>query len=177
MVRRVPDLDRRVETVNEHMRLENAHDFSACIDKFGRPRYEVLANGELYEGASRVDEFLGENLKAFPDFVFEPTRVAPTADAVLVEGRFKGTHRGGWRGLPATGRSVDFPMCLVFEFDGDVMVNERLYFDVSTPLRQLGVADDPNSFKGRLFTVIAHPITIAKALLRSAWMKIARRKA
>jgi steroid delta-isomerase-like uncharacterized protein len=167
--------DRRADLVNEHMRLENAYDFPACIGKFGRPRYEIMADGELFDGAARVNDFLSENLRAFPDFVFEPTRVSPTTAAVLVEGVFKGTHEGPWRGLPATGRRVNFPMCLIFEFEGDVMVNERVYFDVGTPLRQLGVADDPNSIKGKIVTVLAHPVTIIRALLRSIWLRVVRR--
>lgn len=172
----MPQGERRVSIVNEHMRLENAHDFSACIGEFGRARYEVMASGEVFDGTGRVHDFLAENRKAFPDFRFEPTRVSPTAEAVLVEGFFKGTHEGTWRGLPPTGRRVDFPMCLIFDFEGDVLVNERLYFDLGTPLRQLGVADDPNSAKGKFFTVLAHPLTIARALVRTAWRDLTGRR-
>lgn len=165
-----------MEIVNEHMRLENAHDFPACIGTFGRPRYEVMTNGERFDGAKRVGDFLSENLRAFPDFRFEPTRVSPTPEAVLVEGVFKGTQQGTWRGLPATGRHVVFPMCLIFEFEGDVLINERIYFDLGTPLRQLGVAYDPNSAKGKIVTVLTHPVTITRAVLRTAWLRLTRRQ-
>ncbi|MDQ6648808.1 MAG: ester cyclase [Actinomycetota bacterium] len=171
-----PDLDTRVHTVNEHMRLENAYDFPACIGKFARPKYEVVADDELYDGADRVHFFLGENLKAFPDFTFVPTRVSPTTDAVLVEGRFQGTHLGGWRGLPPTGKKVDFAMCLIFEFEGQSMVNEKLYFDLSSPLRQLGVADDPNKIRGKLTLVLTHPIVLLKALLHQLEARKARKE-
>lgn len=163
------DEDPRVAKVNEHMRLENAHDFAGCIGEFGRARYEVVADGELYDGANRVDFFLSENRRAFPDFLFEPTRVCPTTDAVVVEGRFKGTHLGSWRGLLATGRKVDFPMCLIFEFEGDDMVNERIYFDVGTPLQQLGVEFNPNSLRGKVVALLTHPVTIIKAMLRAVF--------
>jgi predicted ester cyclase len=168
--------DRRVAIVNEHMRLENAYDFPGCIGEFGRPRYEVVADGEIFDGAGRVDDFLSENRRAFPDFVFEPTRVSPTTDAVLVEGRFKGTHLGSWRGLPATGRKVDFAMCLIFEFEGEDMVNERIYFDIGTPLRQLGVEFDPNSVRGKIIALLTHPITITRAVLRDSILSITHRK-
>jgi predicted ester cyclase len=172
----MPDTDPRVDSVNEHMRLENAHDFGGCIAEFGRPRYEVVADGELFDGAERVDDFLSENRHAFPDFKFEPTRVSPTTDAVVVEGRFKGTHLGTWRGLLPTGRKVDFAMCLIFEFEGDTMVNERIYFDIGTPLRQLGVEFDPNSARGKLVALLTHPVTITRAVLRNAWLVITHRK-
>ena len=161
-------VEERVARVNEHMRLENEHDFSACIAVFDRPRYHVVATDETHDGPGGVAGFLEENKKAFPDFHFEPSRVTPTADGnVLVEGVFRGTHLGTWRGLPATGRRIEFAMAVVFEFDGDIMLGERLYFDLGTPLRQLGVARDPTSIGGRIATVANHPVTVVKALLRS----------
>jgi steroid delta-isomerase-like uncharacterized protein len=158
--------DPRVATVNEHMRLENEYDFPGCIGTFGQARYELVADSELFDGPDRVHAFLSENRRAFPDFQFLPTRVSPTSDAVFVEGKFTGTHLGTWRGLPATGKKVDFAMCLIFEFKGEDMVNEKLYFDLSSPLRQLGVVDDLNSVRGKLTLVLTHPIVILKALLR-----------
>jgi predicted ester cyclase len=158
--------DPRVAIVNEHMRLENDHDFTGCIAEFSSAKYEVMATDELYDGGGRVEDFLVENKQAFPDFAFLPSRVSPATDCVLVEGRFTGTHLGSWRGLPATGRKVDFPMCLIFDFVGNDMVSERLYFDMGAPLRQLGVADDPNSTRGKVTMLLTHPVVILKAVLR-----------
>lgn len=159
--------DKRVAIVNEHMRLENAYDFPGCVGCFGRAQYQLIADGELYDGADRVHYFLAQNHTAFPDFAFEPTRVSPTTDAVVVEGRFVGTQLGPWRGLPASGRKVDFQMCLIFEFDGESMINEKVYFDLNTPLIQLGIGDDYNSLRGKLAAVLGHPIVIIKALVYS----------
>jgi mannose-6-phosphate isomerase-like protein (cupin superfamily) len=86
-------------------------------------------------------------------------------DAVIVEGDFRGTHNGLWRGLPPTGRTVDFPLIIVFEFEGDRMVCERSYFDLGAPLRQLGVARDPNSLSGQIATALNHPLTVGRAYL------------
>ena len=159
--------DPRVATVLEHMRLENAKDFAACIAVFSRARYDVVAEDQEYDGAHRVDDFLVENVRAFPDFEFVPSRIGPTPDAVVVEGRFQGTHLGSWRGLPATGRRVDLPMCVVFDFEGEAMVTERLYFDLGTALRQLGVADDPNSLRGKVVMIASHPLVVGRAALRA----------
>lgn len=158
--------DPRVAIVNEHMRLENLHDFAGCIAEFAKPMYEVIAEGRTYPGAEGVEEFLLENKKAFPDFHFTPSRVSPASDCVVVEGRFAGTHLGTWRGLPATGKKIDIPMCLIFVFEGQEMVSEKLYFNIGDALEQLGVADDPNTIRGKLTMLVTHPIVIAKALLR-----------
>jgi hypothetical protein len=86
-------------------------------------------------------------------------------DAVIVEAEFTGTHLGAWRGLPATGRRVRYRMCNVFVFDGAELRIERLYFDLTTILRQVGIASDPTSLRGRLEVAITHPLVVARAFL------------
>jgi steroid delta-isomerase-like uncharacterized protein len=161
----------REATVLEHMGAENAHDFERCIAAFTHPRYEIIATGEVWDGHSGVASLLNENEKGFPDFRFEPEEMHHADDAVIVEGRFSGTHNGNWRGLPATGRKVDFPLIIVFQFEGERMVCERTYFDIGTPLRQLGVARDPNSTGGKIATAVNHPLVVGRALIRSMFHK------
>jgi len=163
--------DTRVAIVNEHVRLENGHDFPACIAVFHHARYEIIPTGEVYDGPEAVDGFLEQNRKAFPDFVFVPDRIVGAENGVQVEGRFTGTQQGTWRGLPPTGRKVDFKMCILFDFEGERMVLERVYFDLNTPLQQLGVADDPNSLRGKLTIVLTHPFAIFRAAVRGVFKR------
>jgi steroid delta-isomerase-like uncharacterized protein len=149
------------------MEAENAHDFDRCIAAFAHPRYEIVATGEVWDGHSGVNKLLQENKKGFPDFHFHPETFHHAPQAVIVEGRFTGTHLGSWRGLPPTGRKVDFPLIIVFQFDASQMVCERTYFDLGTPLRQLGVARDPNSTGGKIATAFNHPLVVSKAIVRS----------
>jgi steroid delta-isomerase-like uncharacterized protein len=133
---------RREATVLDHMSAENAHEFERCIDAFAHARYEIVPTGEVFDGKDGVHELIVANRTAFPDFKFQPESVQHGDTAVFVEGRFTGTHRGIWRGLPPTGRRIDFPLIIVFLFDAERMVCERTYFDILTVLRQLGVAPE-----------------------------------
>ncbi len=160
-----PVRQRRLEIVAEHMRCEDAHDFEGALRTFDRARYEVTPTGDEHEGDDAVRRFYAESDRAFPDFHFETTNTMAADDAVIVEVDFVGTHRGHWRGLPATGAEVRYRMCNVFEFEGDRLVCERLHFDLLTILRQLGIARDPTSLWGRIATFANHPITVARALL------------
>ena len=129
---------RRETTVMEHMTAENAYQFERCIGAFAHPRYEIVATGEVFDGHDGVHQLLLQNHTAFPDFHFHPEIIHHADEAVIVEGRFTGTHSGDWRGLPASGRRLDFPLIIVFAFEADRMVCERTYFDLATVLRQLG---------------------------------------
>jgi steroid delta-isomerase-like uncharacterized protein len=159
---------RREERCVGHMTAENAHEFDDAIAFFDRPRYELVATGEVFDGADRLGDLMHENVTAFPDFRFDVAAMHHADEAIIVEGTFRGTHLGTWRGLPATGRRIAFPMLIVFPFEGERMLGERLFFDLQTALRQLGVARDPSTTAGKLETVLNHPVTIGRALVRAA---------
>jgi steroid delta-isomerase-like uncharacterized protein len=156
----------RHEIVDRHMTHENAHEFDDAIGAFHHPRYEIVATGEVWDGADGVDALLQENKTGFSDFKFHPTKWHHAEDAIIVEGNFTGTHDGSWRGLPATFRTVDFELIIVFKFEDDRMVCERTYFDIGTALRQLGVARDPNTLGGKIELMAAHPVHVGRALAR-----------
>ena len=57
-------------------------------------------------------------------------------------------------------------MVAFFLFEEDRLVCERVYFDSATILRQLGIAHDPLTLQGRIATVLNHPVTIGRAVIR-----------
>jgi SnoaL-like polyketide cyclase len=106
-------------------------------------------------------------MKALPDLEVEVQRRHVTEDAILVEVLIRGTHLGAWRGLPATGRRVDFPLCGVYTFDADHnLAGEKIYYDRGTVLRQLGVFYEPQTMLGQISMLATHPCTIARAFAR-----------
>jgi hypothetical protein len=58
-------------------------------------------------------------------------------------------------------------MTAFFIFEAEKITCERVYFDQLSIMRQLGVAHDPSSPAGRLTTLISHPLTIGRALLKA----------
>jgi steroid delta-isomerase-like uncharacterized protein len=155
----------REALVVEHMETENRHEYDETIGTFHHPRYELVGTGEVYDGPEEVARYFQETRTAFPDQRNELIALHHSDDAVIVEANLYGTHRGPLRGLPPTGRSFVMRFCAVFVFDDDRLVCERVYFDSSTILRQLGVARDPASLGGRLATAVNHPLTIGRAVV------------
>jgi steroid delta-isomerase-like uncharacterized protein len=158
--------EKREAIVIEHMESENRHEFDATLDTFDHPRYELIATGDVYDGPEEVMAYFEESRTAFPDQRNELISLHHTDDAVIVEAMLYGTHLGPLRGLPPTGRSYEMRFCALFLFEEDRLVCERVYFDAATVLRQLGIAHDPLTLKGRLATVVNHPVTIGRALVR-----------
>ena len=158
----------RERIVREHMETENTHDFDQTLATFKHPRYELMNSGEVIDGAEAVARYYEETRAAFPDQRNELVAMHHADDAVIIEFDLLGTHNGSFRGLPPTGRSFRCRMVAIFEFEVDGLVCERVYFDSATILRQLGIAHDPLTLTGRVATVLNHPVTIGRALVRRA---------
>jgi steroid delta-isomerase-like uncharacterized protein len=163
---------RREALVREHMESENVHDYDVTMGTFHHPRYEIIATGDVYDGEAAVREYFRETRTAFPDQRNELIALHHADDGVIVEFDLLGTHLGRFRGLPPTGRSFRCRMTAFFLFaeradgDGEGLVCERVYFDRGTILQQLGIAHDPTTLKGRLATIVTHPVTIGSAVLK-----------
>ena len=149
------------------MESENHHDFDTTIATFDHPRYEIIATGDAYDGEQEVRRYFAETRTAFPDQRNELIALHHAQDAVIAEFDLLGTHLGPLRSLPPTGRSFRCRMAAFFLFEGDRITCERVYFDQTTILRQLGIAHDPSSLAGRASIVLNHPLTIGRALLKA----------
>ena len=163
----------RIERVEEHVRLENAHDLDASMETFSAsPYYDEEPWGEHHVGHEAVRIRHEQLFGAAPDFFIAVRRRHAARDALILECGIRGTHEGPWRGLPPTGRKIAFPLCVVYGFeDGDKLAGEKIYYDRATVLNQLGVMHEPASLVGRVTTTLMHPITLGRAVARGARSK------
>jgi len=139
---------RRLEVVRHHMQTENELDFEATLATFDHPRYELIATGQVFDGADEVSGYYRASRSAFPDQRNDNVVLTYAEDAVLAEFDLSGTHLGPVAGLAPTGRTFRCRMAALFLFPpgGDRIVGERVYFDQGTILRQL--AEDPAPAEG-----------------------------
>lgn len=161
--------DARLAVVEEHVQAENQHNLDGIMGTFGDGAwYDDEPWAEHHDGREGVRAYYEGLLRAVPDLHIDVQQRHVTAEHVILEVIITGTHTGPWRGLPGTGRRVEFPLCAVYAFDDqDRLTGERIYYDRATILRQLGIFRDPDRGLGRVLTPLTHPVTIARALIRS----------
>jgi steroid delta-isomerase-like uncharacterized protein len=160
----------RQAVLDAHSAAETAHDLDAVIATFHHPCYEIVPTGEVFDGEEAVRRYHGANFAGIPDLSVEPIAAHHGEHAVAEEAWVSGTHLGTYHGLPPTGRFVRVRVCGIYVFEEDRLVCERVYYDLFTVLRGLGVARDPDSLSGQLTTLVNHPLhlgrTFGRELLR-----------
>jgi steroid delta-isomerase-like uncharacterized protein len=163
----------RLALVEQHIGLENQHDLDGIMRTFGpAARYDDEPWDGHYTGRDAVRAYYEELLRAMPDLRIDVKQRHATETAVVVEVVISGHHLGAWRGLPPTGRHVQFPLCGIYTFDDeDRLAGEKIYYDRATVLRQLGVFHEPDRLPGRIATVFMHPLTIARIVGRKIWRR------
>jgi steroid delta-isomerase-like uncharacterized protein len=134
---------RRLALIQEHMDTEVIHDFDRTLDTFksesqGRPHYEIMATGQVFDGDDEVMGYYRTTRAAFPDQRHDNARFHVAEDAVIVEFDLLGTNLGEFYGLPPTGKEFRVPIIAVFFFEEERIVNERIYFDSASLVRQIG---------------------------------------
>src|SRR5258707_1155253 len=157
-----------LELVDEHISFENQHNLEGIMGTFGAAaHYDDEPWDAHYSGRDEVRTFYEGLLQALPGLTLDVRHRHASVTAVVLEVVVRGRHLGPWRGLPATGRQIEFPLCGIFTFDDkDLLASEKIYYDRATLLRQLGVFHEPDHAMGRIATMLAHPLSMARIVGR-----------
>lgn len=114
--------DKRLAVVRAHMEAENRRDFDAVIATFDRPRYELMASGDVFDGEDEVRRYFTRSRNVFPRPAQRERRPAQRRRRGDRRVDLLGTHRD-------TGRSFRSRMVALFLFEAERIVCGRVYFD------------------------------------------------
>ncbi len=122
----------------KHVSAETAFDMEATLATLTEDcLFEDIPSGKKYIGREAVRTYYREWWDAFGNVPVKSRRYIPSGDCLIVEARFVGEHRGAYRGIAATGRSIDLPLAIFVTFRDGLMQGERFYYDHATLLSQI----------------------------------------
>lgn len=131
-------LDRRREdTLRRLLDAVNGGDLDAALACFSHPRYELIGNNRVYDGADEVRRYYELTRRYFPDLSFEVIDLHHSDESVVGEVWMAGTHLGSGPDFEATGRRFRCRAAIIFSFNGEHLVGARVYYDTGTIARQL----------------------------------------
>jgi len=96
-----------------------------------------LAGGTT-QGRDQIRQVFQTYFVAFPDLGMEVDEVLVDDQRAAVMATFTGTDRGGFMGMPATGRRVTIPVVFLYEFKDGKIVRDRRVYDFTGMLVQVG---------------------------------------
>ncbi len=99
--------------------------------------FTIMATGQQHS----TPEGVGHMLQYFYHIAFDASAEQKNiviADGQAVwEGDFIGKHVGEFAGVPATGKEVRVPLCVVYDLEGDRIKRGRVYFEMPVLFAQL----------------------------------------
>lgn len=100
--------------------------------------FTTMATGDEHRGVEGVRRMLHHVYhEAFDARAESRSRIYAENQAVL-EADFVGKHIGTFAGVPATGREVRVPLCVVYDLESGKIVRGRVYLEVPVLMRQIG---------------------------------------
>lgn len=100
--------------------------------------FTVMATGNEHHGPDGVAALL----RFFYHIAFEAhaetRRMIFAEDNAVLEADFVGKHIGEFAGVPATGKQVRVPLCVVYDLEDDQIKRGRVYFEMPVFFQQVG---------------------------------------
>ena len=115
----------------------NRHVLSV-LDRHVREDY-VQHNPLVPQGREGFRRFFADAFRAVPDWRHEAKMAAAEGDLVWVYGTYRGTQKGEWPGIPATGEGFAMDAVDIFRVEGGRLAEHWDVMDVHALSRQLGV--------------------------------------
>jgi predicted ester cyclase len=124
----------------------NAHDAKALADLDDANVVNTAPgpSGRVeLRGKAAGQEYNQNWFNAFPDARISITNEVIAGDYIVQEGVFEGTNTGTWNSgagdMPATGKPLKGPFCLVAKVKDGLFVSGNLYFDQLDVMTQMGI--------------------------------------
>lgn len=114
----------------------NAKDVG-IIDRIVHPNVVLHSLLGVFHGAKALKEVVHAWLAAFPDLHVENDIIISEKDLVSIQWRAKGTHKGEFKGVKASGKPVTYSGVTVYRIQEGKIIEYWAYLDMQYLLGQI----------------------------------------
>jgi len=123
------------ETMNRYFNSEHGDTSMMAEDVV----FTIMATGQENHGREGVLEMLNYFYHIAFDANAKTRVMLFVEENAMIEGDFVGKHIGEFAGIPATGKDVRVPLCVVYDLENDLIKRGRVYFEMPALMQQLGI--------------------------------------
>ena len=99
--------------------------------------FELVGSGQEVKGREAVDQFIRVFHETFDAYPKLKTAIVGD-DRAALELDFVGTHVADFGGVPASGKPINVPYAVVYDFKADKIAALRLYMPMDVLMGQIG---------------------------------------
>ena len=100
--------------------------------------FTIMDTGEEHRGPEGILKMLNDFYHGTFDATVDTTNTIFADGQAVVEGYVVGKHTGTFAGVPATGKDVRMPICVVYDLENDKIMKGRVYVASGVFLQQVG---------------------------------------
>jgi steroid delta-isomerase-like uncharacterized protein len=102
--------------------------------------FTSMATGDEHRGVEALAGMLNHIYHVAFDARAETKSMIFSDSQAVLEADFVGKHIGEFAGVPATGKNVRVPLCVVYDLEDGKIKRGRVYFEVPAFLKQVSQA-------------------------------------
>ena len=100
--------------------------------------FTSMATGDEHRGVEALAGMLHYIYHVAFDAQAETKSMIFADEQAVLEADFVGKHIGEFAGVPATGKTVRVPLCVVYDLKNGKVTHGRVYFEVPAFMKQVG---------------------------------------
>lgn len=100
--------------------------------------FTIMDTGQEHHGPQGIQQMLTEFYHGTFEADVETTNTIFADGQAVVEGYVVGKHTGTFAGVPATGKDVRMPICVIYDLENDKIKKGRVYVASGVFLQQVG---------------------------------------
>lgn len=128
-------IEKTRETMARYFKSEHG-DLSMMADDVV---FTIMGTGQEHRGPQAVAGMIQYFYHIAFDARAETKNEIYAYGQAAVEGDFVGKHISEFAGIPATGKDVRVPLCVVYDLENNQIKRGRVYFEMPALLQQLGI--------------------------------------
>jgi steroid delta-isomerase-like uncharacterized protein len=146
---KISDLQKNKTVVQRYVdEIQNDHSIDAIESIFSGEFIDHMDTyGGLFQGIDGLKKGYTAAFQAFPDLKAIVRQMIAEEDMVVLHKTVMGTHRGEFRGIPATGKKVEYQSIYIFRIENNKISEYWGLQDELKLMQQLGVVAEDNSGK------------------------------
>ena len=131
------------------MSVESTRDAITRYVDSGHTDLSMMADDVVFTNMGTGEEHSGiEAVRSMLEYVYHTAfdAHAETRNMIFADGKavlvadFVGRHTGEFAGVPATGKDVCVPLCVIYDLENDKITRGRIYFEAPAFFAQVAAA-------------------------------------